>query len=401
VAPISPSGGSSNNKAGTNKRSHHHRQQQHQHQHHVRYGSELPFTLADQTAPLSSRHSIADILGWKNPSSAATAVDGNICKIEQGEQHNNNNNNNNNQFQQLVLGRRYDDTEGEEEEEEPEEEEEEEAEVMASDCVDVADLTVNISDEPLDLSLDKSKCRQREREREVSGATPIKRAKGMMAVDAMGEPASDGGTDEGDLDGVGQWGNVQPHLQMAANFSTVLQYYLTAARLWQTSEVIRCQESQARAGGETDSEANDDGHGSDTNTAAAAVVAAAVAAAAGNESAGVMLPVQQVQQPSNNNNNNNSSGSSNKRRKNKDGQHQNHMVMVSDLVNSGAADSGGNGQSRPRKTRTTFTGKQLFELERIFEQKKYLSSNERQEVARLLNVTGSQVSPVHFPKLFF
>jgi hypothetical protein len=265
----------------------------------------------------------------------------------------------------------------------------------------VADLTVNISDEPLDLSLDKSKCRQREREREVSGATPIKRAKGMMAVDAMGEPASDGGTDEGDLDGVGQWGNVQPHLQMAANFSTVLQYYLTAARLWQTSEVIRCQESQARAGGETDSEANDDGHGSDTNTAAAAVVAAAVAAAAGNESAGVMLPVQQVQQPSNNNNNNNSSGSSNKRRKNKDGQHQNHMVMVSDLVNSGAADSGGNGQSRPRKTRTTFTGKQLFELERIFEQKKYLSSNERQEVARLLNVTGSQVSPVHFPKLFF
>ena len=325
--------------------------------------------MADQAAPLSSRHSIADILGWKNPSSAATHVDGNICKIEQGE--------NNNQFRQLVLGHRYEDTDGEEEEEE----------AMASDCVDVADMTVNISDEPLDLSLDKSKCRQREREREISGATPIKRAKGMMAVDAM-EPASDGGTDEGDMDGVGQWGNVQPHLQMAANFSTVLQYYLTAARLWQTSEVIRCQESQARAGGETDSEANDDGHGSDTNTAAAAaaVVAAAVAAA-GNESVGVMLPVQQVQQPSNNNNN-----SGNKRRKNKDGQHQNHMVMVSDLVNSGAADPGGNGQSRPRKTRTTFTGKQLFELERIFEQKKYLSSNERQEVARLLNVTGSQVS---------
>nr|CAH0105178.1 unnamed protein product [Daphnia galeata] len=363
VVPITSNGAA--NKTN-NKRNHH----QHHRHHHVRYltGS------SDQVAPLSSRHSIADILGWKNPSSAAgPVIDGSICKIEQGD--------NNNQFQQLVLDhRRYDDTEGEEEDDEEEE-------GMASDCVDVTDMTVNINDEPLDLSLDKSKCRQREREREISGATPIKRAKGMMAVDAM-EPASDGGTDEGDIDAVGQWGNVQPHLQMAANFSTVLQYYLTAARLWQTSEVIRCQESQARAGGETDSEANDDGHGSDTNAAAAAVVAAAVAAA-GNESAGVMLPVQQQQS----NNNNNSSNNNSKRRKNKDGQLQNHMVMVSDLVNSGGgggADSG-NGQSRPRKTRTTFTGKQLFELERIFEQKKYLSSNERQEVARLLNVTGSQI----------
>lgn len=374
VVPITSNGAA--NKTN-NKRNHH----QHHRHHHVRYltGS------SDQVAPLSSRHSIADILGWKNPSSAAgPVIDGSICKIEQGD--------NNNQFQQLVLDhRRYDDTEGEEEDDEEEE-------GMASDCVDVTDITVNINDEPLDLSLDKSKCRQREREREISGATPIKRAKGMMAVDAM-EPASDGGTDEGDIDAVGQWGNVQPHLQMAANFSTVLQYYLTAARLWQTSEVIRCQESQARAGGETDSEANDDGHGSDTNTAAAAVVAAAVAAA-GNESAGVMLPVQQQQS----NNNNNSSNNNSKRRKNKDGQLQNHMVMVSDLVNSGGGGGGadsGNGQSRPRKTRTTFTGKQLFELERIFEQKKYLSSNERQEVARLLNVTGSQVSYHFIPSFFF
>ena len=103
--------------------------------------------------------------------------------------------------------------------------EEEEEDGMASECVDVADMV--ISDEPLDLSLDKSKCR-RERDRESSG-TPIKRAK--VVVDAI-EPASDGGTDEGDMD-VGSWGggSVQPHLQMAANFSTVLQYYLTAARL--------------------------------------------------------------------------------------------------------------------------------------------------------------------------
>lgn len=57
--------------------------------------------------------------------------------------------------------------------------------------------------------------------------------------------------------------------------------------------------------------------------------------------------------------------------------------------------------ARPRKTRTTFTGKQLFELERIFEQKKYLSSNERQEVARLLSVTGSQVSRTREEKVSF
>lgn len=256
---------------------------------------------------------------------------------------------------------------------------------MASDCVDVADM-MNISDEPLDLSLDKSKCRQRERERE--SGTPIKRAKGLV-VDAM-EPASDAGTDEGDMDGVGQWGNVQPHLQMAANFSTVLQYYLTAARLWQTSEVMRCQESQQRAGGETDSEANDDGHASDTNAAAAAAVVAAAVAAAGSDSAGIVFPVQSQQQQQQQQQQSNSNGGGNKRRKNKDSHHHQNMVMVADLVNSGGADSA-NGQSRPRKTRTTFTGKQLFELERIFEQKKYLSSNERQEVARLLNVTGSQI----------
>ena len=227
---------------------------------------------------------------------------------------------------------------------------------MASDCVDVADMV--ISDEPLDLSLDKSKCRrERERERDSSG-TPIKRAK--VVVDTM-EPASDGGTDEADMD-MSQWGHVQPHLQMAANFSTVLQYYLTAARLWQTGEVMRCQESQQRA--ETDSEANDGGddvHGTDQSAAVAAAVAAAAAAAAAESG----LAVQS--QPNN------------KRRK------KDHAAA--DLAQSGDVANG----ARPRKTRTTFTGKQLFELERIFEQKKYLSSNERQEVARLLNVTGSQV----------
>lgn len=283
----------------------------------------LEETIASTGHHKSSRHSIADILGWTQSASV---------KIEQV------------------------DNDGD-----LEEEEEEESTDMASDYVDMADMVM--SDEPLDLSLDKSKCRRVERERsELNSSPAIKRAK--VVVDTMDRPASDGGTDEADLDASGPWGNVQPHLQMAANFSTVLQYYLTAARLWQTSEVIRCQESQQRTA-ETDSEPNemgDDGHQSDT---AAAVVAAVAAAAAAADSA--VAPIQ----------------SNNTKRRKKD--HNN--LAVADL-GAGAGSDG----SRPRKTRTTFTGKQLFELERIFEQKKYLSSNERQEVARLLNVTGSQVS---------
>ena len=46
---------------------------------------------------------------------------------------------------------------------------------------------------------------------------------------------------------------------------------------------------------------------------------------------------------------------------------------------------------RRKKARTTFTGRQIFELERQFEQKKYLSSVERAEMASLLNVTETQV----------
>ncbi|XP_060537375.1 hematopoietically-expressed homeobox protein hhex-like [Cylas formicarius] len=44
-----------------------------------------------------------------------------------------------------------------------------------------------------------------------------------------------------------------------------------------------------------------------------------------------------------------------------------------------------------KKARTTFTGRQIFELEKQFEQKKYLSSSERSEMAKLLNVTETQV----------
>ena len=48
-------------------------------------------------------------------------------------------------------------------------------------------------------------------------------------------------------------------------------------------------------------------------------------------------------------------------------------------------------ERKRKKVRTTFTGRQIFELEKMFENKKYLSSSERSEMARLLNVTEQQV----------
>ncbi len=47
--------------------------------------------------------------------------------------------------------------------------------------------------------------------------------------------------------------------------------------------------------------------------------------------------------------------------------------------------------NKKKKARTTFTGRQIFELEKQFEVKKYLSSSERSELAKLLNVTETQV----------
>ncbi|XP_024082200.1 NK1 transcription factor-related protein 2-like [Cimex lectularius] len=49
------------------------------------------------------------------------------------------------------------------------------------------------------------------------------------------------------------------------------------------------------------------------------------------------------------------------------------------------------GERKRKKARTTFTGRQIFELERQFELKKYLSSTERSEMAKLLSVTETQV----------
>ncbi|KAF0313214.1 Homeobox protein ceh-9 [Amphibalanus amphitrite] len=45
---------------------------------------------------------------------------------------------------------------------------------------------------------------------------------------------------------------------------------------------------------------------------------------------------------------------------------------------------------RRKKARTTFTGRQIFELEKQFEIKKYLSSTERSDMAKLLSVTETQ-----------
>ena len=61
----------------------------------------------------------------------------------------------------------------------------------------------------------------------------------------------------------------------------------------------------------------------------------------------------------------------------------------------GSASSGvggcGSGESKKKKARTTFTGKQIYELERKFESKKYLTATERSDLATLLQVTETQV----------
>lgn len=46
---------------------------------------------------------------------------------------------------------------------------------------------------------------------------------------------------------------------------------------------------------------------------------------------------------------------------------------------------------KKKKARTTFSGRQIFELEKQFEAKKYLSSSERAEIAAFLGVTETQV----------
>ncbi|KAL0269865.1 UNVERIFIED_CONTAM: hypothetical protein PYX00_007455 [Menopon gallinae] len=57
-----------------------------------------------------------------------------------------------------------------------------------------------------------------------------------------------------------------------------------------------------------------------------------------------------------------------------------------------SSDTGTDCERKKKKARTTFTGRQIFELEKQFEHKKYLSSSERSEMAKLLQVTETQVS---------
>lgn len=72
------------------------------------------------------------------------------------------------------------------------------------------------------------------------------------------------------------------------------------------------------------------------------------------------------------------------------------------MLSSGSGGGGDNGSCssqsssnmKRKKARTTFTGRQIFELEKQFEVKKYLSSSERSEMARLLNVTETQVCEI-------
>ena len=62
-----------------------------------------------------------------------------------------------------------------------------------------------------------------------------------------------------------------------------------------------------------------------------------------------------------------------------------------------------NERNKKKKVRTTFTGRQIFELEKMFETKKYLSSSERTELAKMLNVTEQQVihSSSFYEKILF
>lgn len=69
--------------------------------------------------------------------------------------------------------------------------------------------------------------------------------------------------------------------------------------------------------------------------------------------------------------------------------HEEDGVNVEDSGDEGSLSRGE--AQRKKKARTTFTGRQIFELEKQFELKKYLSSSERADMAKLLNVTETQV----------
>ena len=71
--------------------------------------------------------------------------------------------------------------------------------------------------------------------------------------------------------------------------------------------------------------------------------------------------------------------------------HKSKKIDSNELLAEDAYDEHSSDDRRKKKARTTFTGRQIFELEKQFEVKKYLSSSERSEMAKLLNVTETQV----------
>lgn len=68
-----------------------------------------------------------------------------------------------------------------------------------------------------------------------------------------------------------------------------------------------------------------------------------------------------------------------------------HSLMAGNFAESDGHSS--DSERKRKKARTTFTGRQIFELEKQFELKKYLSSSERSEMAKMLGVTETQVRP--------
>ena len=53
--------------------------------------------------------------------------------------------------------------------------------------------------------------------------------------------------------------------------------------------------------------------------------------------------------------------------------------------------SGGSASERKKKTRTVFSRNQIFQLEAVFDSKRYLSSSERSHLAKTLVMTETQV----------
>lgn len=81
----------------------------------------------------------------------------------------------------------------------------------------------------------------------------------------------------------------------------------------------------------------------------------------------------------------------NNRMKRKKSTDSSDVYLGQDMGEDSCEDSSSQEARRKKKARTTFTGRQIFELEKQFEVKKYLSSSERAEMAKLLNVTETQV----------